>query len=169
MAQVYSDFNQNSPPDNILNLVNERLLKPTYQQRTSKLKNYFLGYKECLDHHRLQPLRNKINCFHTSNRATRISTKFRLFPLLAEYYCRTRQRRNPKVRTIVLQFYHKANRFYNQPIVRERTSQSYIPRTGRNAEKQARELNRKEGEDIQGVTRSRPAELSKHALKALIT
>jgi hypothetical protein len=49
MAQVYNDFNQNYPPDNILNLVNERLLKPTYQQRTSKLKNYFLGYKECLD------------------------------------------------------------------------------------------------------------------------
>lgn len=49
MAQVYNDFNQNSPPDNILSLVNERLLKPIYQQRTSKLKNYFLGYKECLD------------------------------------------------------------------------------------------------------------------------
>ena len=49
MAQVYNDFNQNSPPDNILNLVNERLLKPKDQQRTSELKNYFLGYKECLE------------------------------------------------------------------------------------------------------------------------
>jgi hypothetical protein len=47
MAQVYNDLNQNSSPD--LNLVNKRLLKPTSQQRTSKLKNYFLGYKEYLD------------------------------------------------------------------------------------------------------------------------
>jgi hypothetical protein len=46
MAQVY---NQNSPPDNILSLANERLLKPTYQQRTSELENYFLGYKEWLE------------------------------------------------------------------------------------------------------------------------
>ena len=46
MAQTCNDFNQNSPPDHILNLVNERLLKPTDQQRTSQLKNYFLGYKE---------------------------------------------------------------------------------------------------------------------------
>jgi hypothetical protein len=48
-----NDFNQNSlcslPPDNIMNLVNEQLLKPTYQQRTSKLKNYFLGHKEYLE------------------------------------------------------------------------------------------------------------------------
>jgi hypothetical protein len=53
MAQVDNHFNLNSlcslPPDNILNLVNERLLKPTDQQRTSELKNYFLGYKECLE------------------------------------------------------------------------------------------------------------------------
>jgi len=46
---VYNDFNQNNPPDNILNLVNEQLLKPIYQQRTSKLKDYFLGYKEYSD------------------------------------------------------------------------------------------------------------------------
>lgn len=63
-------------------------------------------------HHLLQPLRIKISCFHTSTRAARISTKFRLFPLLAEYFCRADQRRSPKVRTIVLRFCHKANRFY---------------------------------------------------------
>jgi hypothetical protein len=49
MAQAYNDFNQNSPPDHMLALVNEQLLKPTYQQRTITLKNYFLGYKECSD------------------------------------------------------------------------------------------------------------------------
>jgi hypothetical protein len=48
MAQVYNDFNQDSPPD-ILSLVNERLLMPICQQRTSKLKNYFQGHKECSD------------------------------------------------------------------------------------------------------------------------
>jgi hypothetical protein len=50
MAQFYH-LNQNSSllPDNILNLVNERLLKPTDQQRTSELKNYFLGYREYLE------------------------------------------------------------------------------------------------------------------------
>ena len=46
MAQA-CDFNQNSFPDHMLALVNEQLLKPAYQQRSSKLKNYFLGYKEC--------------------------------------------------------------------------------------------------------------------------
>lgn len=53
MAQVNNHFNQNSlcslPPDNILNLVNEQLLEPTDQQRTSELENYFLGYKEYLE------------------------------------------------------------------------------------------------------------------------
>jgi hypothetical protein len=117
-------------------------------------------------HHHLQPLRIKINCFHTSTRATRIPTKFRLFPLLVENYRRTRQRWNPKVRTTVLQFHHKANRFFIQSSLSRRTSQNYIPRTGY-AEKQDRELNRKEGEDIQGVTR--PAELSKHTLQAFMT
>jgi len=48
MAQVYNDFNQDSPPD-ILSLANERLLMPKCQQRTSKLKNYFQGYKEYSD------------------------------------------------------------------------------------------------------------------------
>jgi hypothetical protein len=46
MAQTY---NKTFPPDHLLNLVNEQLLKPTYQERTSQLKNYFLGYKECSD------------------------------------------------------------------------------------------------------------------------
>ena len=41
-------------------------------------------------------------------------------------------------------------------------------KTGRESEKQDKELNRKEGEDIQGVTLSGPAELSKHILKAFI-
>jgi hypothetical protein len=52
MAQAYNDFNQNSLcslPIDMLNLVNERLLEPTGEQRTSELKNYFLGYKECLE------------------------------------------------------------------------------------------------------------------------
>jgi hypothetical protein len=116
--------------------------------------------------HRLQPLRRKINYFYTSNRATRISTKFRPFPLVAEYYCRTCQNRSPKIRTIVVQFYHKANCFYNQSNLSGRTSQNYTPITDRNAEKQDRKFNKKEGEE--GVTLSRPAELSKHLLKALI-
>jgi hypothetical protein len=38
--------------------------------------------------------------------------------------------------------------------------------TGRNGKKEDRELNKKKSEE--GVTLSRPAELSKHALKAII-
>ena len=55
MAQVSNDFKQTSlsslsSPSNILDFVNERLLsKPTQQQRTSKLENYFKGYREFLE------------------------------------------------------------------------------------------------------------------------
>ena len=54
MAHASNAFDQTSlsslsPPDNILNFVNEKLLlTPTQQQRTSKLQNYFLGYREFL-------------------------------------------------------------------------------------------------------------------------
>lgn len=156
MALAYNDFNQNSlcslPPDNILNLVNERLLEPTGQQRTSELKNYFLGYKECLetppspapsDREQLfSYLEQSITNFDEVRPTSPSHGVLLRNPPAAE--CQGRDNSSSKP--------HKANCFYNQSTMAGRKSQNYIPHTCRNAEEEIREWNGKEDEDVQEAT-----------------
>ena len=62
----------------------------------------------------------------------------------------------PRQGQLFFNSYCKANRFYNQSILRGRASQSYIPRIGRNAETQAGGTQQK---GMRGYTKS-------HTLKA---
>jgi len=51
MSQFSNDLDERicPLPKSMLNLVNERLLRPTQNPRISKLESYFLGYKEFLE------------------------------------------------------------------------------------------------------------------------
>ncbi|RDL33030.1 uncharacterized protein BP5553_08469 [Venustampulla echinocandica] len=102
MAQVYDHLNQNSsfPQDNILNLVNERLLKPTDQQQTSKLKNYFLGYKECLDTPPSPALSDQDQLFSYLEQGEESSTNFDKVPALPPS-CRVLLQNPPEVESQV--------------------------------------------------------------------
>ena len=77
MTQVYGGFDQNdlsSSLDDILALVNEQLIKPVDQQRNSKLKNYFLGYKEYSENPPSPALSDEDQTFSYSEHSEQSST-----------------------------------------------------------------------------------------------